>query len=529
MNASIKWRIRMPSLSYTTGLIYTLIVMAGPGLGFAEMTPFDWALIHLDYARQEKVQQLGSFCTRIHALAQKAAQDEFVLASFDINCQYDRARTQGVPPTDLTDQVTRLRQSFNHYYIQNYFAFYDILFVNDRGRIFYTIRNESDLSQTALENQQTQCALLSTLATHPQQEVFVDFHYYAPSAEAAAFFVEPVREEDQITGWIVLQCAINKVNSIFAWTDDLGTTGETLLVNRQGTMLTESNFIGRSTILNKRLDDRNIQAKFADRQGHRTVTDYRGQTAWTSFEVVEFLDTPWLVVAKMDQDEILTQHYLQHRRYYGDQIKSYLHHTPVTPLCRKDIPFNEAMLRIDMDEFLKADNGERLVTFGLATCTGLLASYPKRFAYLAHISPKDKIYGVTSETNLLGQMVKRLNTFDIHPVEKRDMEFTVVATHDESLLAIVDKLLEEGYLLSQIQVLVNMEAQSASISYDYQQDELAVGWRTQENVDDNSRHDKEDRSNLGELLQSLMDIPHYPLAQRSCLQTHIDSGIKKAG
>ena len=316
--------------------------------------------------------------------------------------------------------------------------------------------------------------------------------------------------EDGVGGWIVLQCAINKVNSIFAWNDDLGATGETFLVNGHGTMLTESNFTGRSTILNKRLDDRNIQTKFADQQGHRTVTDYRGQTALTSFEVVEFLGTQWLVVAKMDEDEILTRHYIQHRRYYGDRIKSFLHKTPMAPLRESKSSAPQTLLRIDMDEFLKADNGERLLTFGLATCTGLLVTYPEHFAYLAHVSPKDKVYG-DGETNLLGQMVKRIKTFDIYPCEQRDLIFVVVATHDESLLAVVDKLLEEGYLLSQIQVMINYEATAASMSYDYRSNSL------------------NDAYNLGKILQDLVKGSPRAVGQEGLSRWQGCPNVEKVG
>ncbi len=517
---------RLPLSSFVWGLV--LLSLNSIQMVKAEMSPYDWALIHLDYARQEKVEQLRSFCDRIHALAQKAAHDKYVLASFEINHEYDQSENRGDAPLSLKDQVLTLRQSFNYYYIENYFAFYDILFVNNRGRIFYTIRNESDLNHDFIQHDGTPSELFAILKTAPRQEIFVDFHYYTPSAEAAAFFVEPVQLEDGVGGWIVLQCAINKVNSIFAWNDNLGATGETFLVNGQGTMLTESNFTGRSTILNKRLDDRNIQAKFADQQGHRTVTDYRGQTALTSFEVVEFLGTRWLVVAKMDEDEILTRHYVQHRRYYGDRIKSFLHKTPIAPPRELKKSASQTLLRIDMDEFLKADNGERLLTFGLATCTGLLVTYPEHFAYLAHVSPKDKVYG-DGETNLLGQMVKRIKTFDIYPCEQRNLVFVVVATHDESLLAVADKLLEEGYLLSQIQVMINYEATAASMSYDYRSNELAVKWRVKDDEGGNLCHSLKDAYNLGKILQDLVKGSPQAVGQEGLTQSQGCQDVENVG
>ena len=161
-------------------------------------------------------------------------------------------------------------------------------------------------------------------------------------------------------GWIVLQCAIQKVNTLFAWEESLGQTGETFLINQHGFMLTESNFDGDSTLLKKRLDDRNIQAKFSEKKGHRMVTDYRGHAAVTSFEVVHFLGTRWLVVAKVDRDEIITRHYALHRRYYADSLLDYLEKAPAPALREFDAAPYRAGLRVDMDECLKASHGERL-------------------------------------------------------------------------------------------------------------------------------------------------------------------------
>ena len=470
----------------------------------AEKSPRDWALIQLDYARQEKVTQLRSLCDRLHALARQAADDPFVMACFDINLQYAEAIAQGPTPDRLTERVTELRDGFNDYYIQNYFAFYDILFVNTDGEVFYTIRKEFDLHATMAQTDPASSTLARCLKAVPQDEAFIDFHHYCPSAKPAAFFVEPMHKDGTLVGWIVLQYAINKVNALLAWTDDLGQTGETFLVNQEGYMLTESNFEGASTILKKRLDDRNVQAKFAEKQGHRVVTDYRGRTALTSFEVVEFLGTPWLVVAKMDTDEIVTEHYLQHGRYYADKLLAFLDAAPVPPLRDFVMPPARETLRIDMDEFLKAENGERLHTFGVSTCTGVLATYPGRFAYLAHVSPRDKVYG-SDGTNLLGPLIKRIKGFDIYRCERRRVVFVVVATHYNALLPIVTKLVEEGFLLSQIRVMYNPTAASAAISYDCPQNSLVVTWRAAGHPNDKRVHIMEDAANVGEIIERVMN------------------------
>ena len=469
---------------------------------YASKGVYDWAFVKLDYARQEKVQQLNNFCNRIHELAIQASLDPLVIACFNINLQLSEAEIRSTVPEALATKVAMLRKNFNSYYIEKYFAFYDIMFVSKKGHVFFSIRKESELDSNLFKGKLTESSLSLCLKENPQKERFIDFQYWEPSSEPASFFVEPVIEDSVHTGWIILQCAINKFNSILAWTEDLGQTGETFLVNRNGYMLTESNFKGSSTILKKRLDDRNIQVKFAEKRGHRTVTDYRGCIAFSSFEVVNFLGTSWLVVAKVDRDEIITQHYTQYRRYYADKLLRYLEKSEAPEL--RNAPSKTAItpLRIDMDEFLKADNGEYIHTFGISTCTGFLAAYPGKFAYMAHISPKDRIYGV-NETNLLGQMIKKIKSFDIYRCERRHVVFVFVATHLESLLATVDKLVEEGFLLSQIRILYNPGAASVAVSYGYEKNDLNVSWRLNKDSTDNY-HIMEDSLNIGEIIRLVM-------------------------
>ncbi len=469
----------------------------------ADKSVYDWAFIRLDYARKEKAQQLRTFCDRIHALARQARQDEFVVALFDIIRRHSDPEIQGLIPEDVAAKVAKLQADFNRYYFEKYLVFYDVLFVDMQGKIFYSIRKESDLGHGLFEDNTRQDSLSLCLRQKPTTEVFVDFHYYEPSSEAAAFIVEPMSKDGVQIGWVVLQCAINKANTLLAWTEDLGQTGETFLVNQEGFMLTESNFEGASTILRKRLDDRNIHAKFAEKKGHRIVTDYRGCVALSSFEVVEFLGTRWLIVAKIDRDEVVTQHYAQHRRYYADKLLVYLKESPPVPLREGPPVAAQAVIRVDMDEFLRAGQKQCLHTFGVSTCTALLVAYPGRFAYLAHISPRDKVYG-QADTNLLGQMLKRVETFDIYHVERHRLVFVVVAPNLNGLLGIVDKLIEEGFLLSQIRMFYNPQAKSAEVCYDYAKDDLSVGWQLQDPSVEARFQLMEDARNVGTIIHHVI-------------------------
>jgi hypothetical protein len=497
-----KMKFKLPII--ISCILLNTFIVAGAISASAQRTPYGWANIQLDYVLQEKVEQLERFMQRIHTLAQEAAKDQTLVSFFEINRLYHNAVKSPETPVSLGANVEKARQHFNGYYIANYFIFYDILFVDMDGSVLHTLRKETDRNMNLIEDQKSLGRLSEAIARKPNHEIFIDFYDYGPSSEPAAFFIEPVNKDNVQVGWIILQCPINKLNSIFAATDDLGQSGETFLVNSQGLMLTESYFKGQSTILREQLDDRNIKVKFNEEKGHRVVTDYRGAVALSSFELFTFLDTRWLVVAKIDKEEITTDHYKRHKKYYGDMLIKYLQKESPVPSNGSSSANHPRALRVDMDEFLKAQNKEALETWGVSTCTALIAALPDKFAYLAHISPKDRIYD-QDDTNLVSQIIKKIKNFDIYPIERRGVVFTVVAPHLESLINVITQLIENGFLLSQIRVAYNSKAQAAAIVYQYDKNDLDVTW-TMDALDDGKKihHGLQDTFNVGTILEEII-------------------------
>ena len=486
-----------------TLIVVTMLACASTAL--ADKSPYEWAFVRLDYARQEKVRQFKHFCDQVHQAAGRAAQDPALLGFFDVNRRYEDLKQQGHrPPEELVGQIEDLRREFTDHYIRNYLCFYDILMVDPNGNIFYTVRKESDFQHSLLEKEWTDTPLARLLEAGPQEEAFLDFHYYAASDEPAAFFVEPLHKDGRLIGWLVLQYAINKVNSLFAGVEKLGATGETILVNRHGYMLTESNFQGESTILTMRLDDQNIQPKFAQGHGHRMVVDYRGHGALTSFEVIDFLKTQWLIVAKVDEDEIVTEHFQQHQQYYTDRLLRVLtateaQHTSEKPALADD----RKVIKVDMDEFVRASHNESLHTVGVSTCTAVIATYPGKFGYLAHISPNDKVYGGDA-TNILAHVIKKIKTYDIYKYERDRVRFVIVARHGDSLSRIVNKLVAEGFLLSQLSVLHGPSGHYANVTYDYVSDRISVEWVANQASNERTVQYGGNAQNLGRIVKRLI-------------------------
>ncbi len=425
----------------------------------------------LDAVREDRRQQLLDHIASLTALAESASRDEVLLEFFRIKDRYFRLQRTTPPPPDLAQRIEHLKDGIRSHYLHHYLSFYDILFVNGAGDIFHTIRRQGDYHKNLFEGELATTSLSRHLRQSPNSR-FVDFEYYVVSDEPSAFLVEPVRTGATLEGWLVFQCSINKINSMFTQGENLGETGEIFLVNREQYLLTESRFSKEPSILNLHLSPQNIQAKFEEGTGHKIVTDYRGHRALSSFEVCEIGKSEWLLIAKIDEAEVITEQYRKRRAELGPHLASRLQAQPPQPSL--PLRVESEVTVVDIDEFRKATGSEMLCTYGVSTCTALTVSLPGHFGYLAHISNRDVVYGGTS-TDLVRHIFKRIDTFDIYDYQRRSLQATIVANHVDSVLGIIDKLVDAGLLLSQISFLT-AEASYGNVLHDYRANHTLVEW-----------------------------------------------------
>ena len=220
---------------------------------YANKSVREWTFTRLNYARDEKTKQLERYCDKVHEQATRIKNDEVMLNFFEVNDKYFSMGQNGTVPDEFKSKIKKFREKIRNYYVTSYLSFYDILFINKAGDIFYTIRKEADYLNNIFTGELAKTHLSKQLSKDPQKEVFVDFQYYAPSDEPAAFFIEPAFKDGKHLGWFVMQRAVTKVNSLFAGTEQLGMTGETFLVNKEGYLLTESGFVGDSAFKHLRI------------------------------------------------------------------------------------------------------------------------------------------------------------------------------------------------------------------------------------------------------------------------------------
>jgi len=113
-----------------------------------------------------------------------------------------------------------IRQLDTHY-VTNYSEFYDILFIAENGHIFHSIKMETDFGKNLFEGDIAESLLAKSLLKNGDT-TFVDYDYYIPSREPAAFFVSRIIDGDNYLGWIVFQFAVNAIDSIMSDHQELG-------------------------------------------------------------------------------------------------------------------------------------------------------------------------------------------------------------------------------------------------------------------------------------------------------------------
>jgi len=446
-------------------------------LSYAFASLQDEVFNRLDSVRTVKKEQIRALFDNLRNKAEGVRSDKVMRDFFFFMDDLSREgffRRGAKMSGELTVLVDEYGRTIDQYYLRNYLDFYDIMFIDRDGEIFYTILKEGDFRSNIFSEPLAKTEL-SRLLRENSNTFFVDYQYYSPADEPAAFFIEPVFRDGRLEGWIVLQYAINKLNALLVDYRELGETGEVYLVNRQHYILNNSRYSAEETSLRMRIDNAEVRKALEGKSGHMVVKGYRGVRVFSSYESFDLWGTKWALVASIDEDEVLTDDFLQKEEKIAPVLFRHLAGQTQT-LRRERIPSSPSSRKVDMDEVVKGNANDLLHTRGVSTCTAVTVTMPERFAYLAHISPFDKIYDENNLTHHLKALVNRIKYYDIHLYELRELRFVVVANHLASISNIIGKLSKYGIHLSQITFAYNPAAHYANVTCEGGKGETFVEW-----------------------------------------------------
>ncbi|MBF0369420.1 MAG: hypothetical protein HQL52_08200 [Magnetococcales bacterium] len=444
----------------------------------------------LEKIRSDKKAAILFELVRLRKKADQAPRDPTLMDEFF------RLRDQTPANHSQRSKALAAITALDQHFVAEYGVFYDLLFIRKDGFVFHSIRMESDFRSNLFHGPLSATHLARALRKSPQPR-FVDYDYYGPSAEAAAFFLNPVLHQNQVVGWMALQLDIHPINRIMTDYGELGQTGESYLANDQNWMLTQSRFYPHETSLQQRIETRVTEVAPQQNSGQMVIEDYRRVRVLSVFEKVVFEGVSWVLIVEMDEDEILAEQFLQNPDFYLSKILE--KPDPGEPLADGRLSVGKSPVRVDVNEFARGKPGRHLLTRGVATCTGVVITYPDQFSYLGHIYPLDTAYhspwkllvtemglwwrGVAQPGNtndLLGLILHRITQFEIPKSKIRDLKVVLVAVHTESFKGIVQRLLAEGIYLSQITILHAPKMRHANIVVESANPVIAVEWEGEE-------------------------------------------------
>ena len=198
-------------------------------------------------------------------------------------------------------------------YLEEY-NFADIFFMCvAHGHVMYTVSKESDLGTNLSTGELKDSGLAKLWAevVSKKKDCMVDFSFYAPSDQNAAFIGAPVFDDGgNLIAVIALQLDTDRINEIMQESTGLGDSGETYLVGGDFLMRSDSRFDTESTILKRKIETESVKLGLKDEIGTHIIKDYRDISVLSYYTHLGLnekfgADFAWIMVADIDESETL--------------------------------------------------------------------------------------------------------------------------------------------------------------------------------------------------------------------------------
>ncbi len=113
------------------------------------------------------------------------------------------------------------------------FGFYDVFLIDLRGNVVFTVEKESDWGENLVNGPLKNSGLAKAFREGKSKTTIVDYEYYEPSKEPAAFIGTPLKNSaGRLVGVAAFQLPSGQINDIVQQNIGLGETGESYLVGR---------------------------------------------------------------------------------------------------------------------------------------------------------------------------------------------------------------------------------------------------------------------------------------------------------
>ncbi len=225
-----------------------------------------------------------------------ALGEKHLLNVADVNDDYDVVHAKYHP---------RFRQALN---AQGY---YDVFIISPEGDVIYSVFKELDYATNlnSGEWKDTDLAKLykNVMKSGDSSEViFEDYRPYGPSYGAAASFIgKAIVEDGKKVGVLVFQMPTQAIATIVDNKTGLGETGETLLLNKSGYLITDSSFSKEDDALKTQIEFAGLDSVAYNEITNASIDSYRDMIAEIALVKVDFHGANWIIASLIETDESL--------------------------------------------------------------------------------------------------------------------------------------------------------------------------------------------------------------------------------
>ena len=205
------------------------------------------------------------------------------------------------------------------------FGLYDVFLINADGDVIYSVFKEKDFATNvktgAYKNSGLARVYNKAISAKEGSVVFDDFSAYEPSLNTpSSFMATPLHFQGDVEGAIIFQIPGDSISAMLNFYGKfkeagLGKTGEAFLIGKDKFLKTDSRFLGtldndmvkkfKTTIGVFKPEMESVDRVIKGERGSLITTDHREVSVLTSYTPVEFFDTTWGLIVKMDESEAL--------------------------------------------------------------------------------------------------------------------------------------------------------------------------------------------------------------------------------
>lgn len=213
------------------------------------------------------------------------------------------------------------------------FGFYDVFLIDADGNVVYTVAKESDLGTNLKTGPLKESGLGEVFAKSRNQITIVDFSWYKPSNEPAAFIAAPLIDgSGTYWGSAAFQISLNDINTIMQARTGLGQTGETYLVGPDKLMRSDSYLDPKGHSVKASfadpekgsVDTEASREALAGKTGADVIIDYNGNPVLSVYGPLKIQGLNWAIIAEIDVaeafspvDEEGNEFYAKYKEMYG--------------------------------------------------------------------------------------------------------------------------------------------------------------------------------------------------------------------